>query len=79
MDTEAVLSEFRKRYGSAEAMRVYLTVIPPVIADFKGMLEQSVPGTELTEEYRLEDGKGTIRLTGSRRTDGTKHVDIQIL
>ena len=54
-----------KLYGPGQGMRVYMTIMPGILADFRKMLLRAAPGAEVTEDYLLEDGKGTIRMAGT--------------
>ena len=69
-NTEQVLQELIRRYGDAEGNRIFMTVMPSVLADFNGMLQSVPPGKEIRETYRLEDGKGALVLSGMRRENG---------
>ena len=67
-NTKEKLSEI---YGSAEASRILMTVMPGITADFRKMLETSAPGETVREVYNLEDGRCAICLEGVRKgTEG---------
>jgi len=65
MTGEDILERFRVWYGPQKGLQVYMTVMPGIMRDFTKMLDQR-PGEQLREEYRLEDGKGTLILNGSK-------------
>ena len=75
MNTDELIRQFQARYGPGNGMKVYFTVMPGILADFSRMLDER-PGETMTEEYRLEDGKGSLILTGFKRADRTTQVDI---
>ena len=60
----ALNEELAKVYGEKEALRVSVTVLPGILGDFRRMLEASLPGTAVREEYRMEDGRITLYLEG---------------
>ena len=62
-------AELSKIYGLQEGLRMAGTVIPGIMNDFNQMLERSQCGETVREEYRLEDGRARVFVTG-RRTDG---------
>ena len=66
--------ELQKCYGIREGSRVYRTVIPGILVDFLGMLKKAGVNEEVREEYRLEDGRGTIRLS-ARKTAGAPQIN----
>ena len=76
MTNEEIIGRFRTWYGEQEGMKVYLTVMPGIMADFDRMLGNR-PGELISEEYKLEDGKGSLILTGMKKPDGTVQVDTQ--
>ena len=76
MDMDNIIRHFREWYGPQEGMKVYLTVIPGIMADFNRMLDCR-PGEMVSEAYKLEDGKGTIILSGRKKKDGTVRVSAE--
>ena len=63
-NAKAALAEI---YGSAEASRILMTVMPGITADFRKMLANAAPGETVREVYNLEDGRSAICLEGVRR------------
>ena len=74
MDGDKVLATLREWYGMKEGTRVFLTVIPGILKDFTGMLREK-PGQQVREEYNLEDGTGTIILTGRLSPKGEPQIE----
>ena len=75
MNTEALIQKLNELYGDEQGMKVYVTIMPGILADFKKMLSSAAPGEEISEEYRLEDGKGTVVVTGMRNASGEIRMD----
>ena len=75
MDVKAVMAKLEEWYGPGNGFKVYTTVMPGILRDFEGMLG-SHPGSRVTEEYRLEDGKGTLILTGRQLKNGNRQLEI---
>ena len=76
MTHEELLCAFEAVYGPRQGKIRYMNVLPAVLADFSSMLDKAHGGT-LREEYRLDDGRGVLILTGStagRRID----IDFQV-
>ena len=61
-------------YGKERAAAMTFRVIPSVLSDFLRMLDQAAPGSTVKEEYRLDDGKAALFLTGSRSFSGEKKI-----
>gem|GEM_PF-2169471 len=76
--TEEIVKELTHRYGSAEGSRIFMTVMPSVLADFNRMLEKTSGGKQIRETYRLEDGKGTLELKGSLK-DGRPQISMRLI
>ena len=53
-------------------------VMPGILKDFRRMLEAAAPGETVREEYRLEDGKAAIFLTGRRNTAGEAEIEAEV-
>ncbi len=56
-----------------------MTIIPGILADFNKMLAKSGSGHEVTEEYRLEDGKGSVFLRGRIMPSGEKEIEAELI
>ena len=78
MTGSEVLSRFQEWYGPQEGLKVYMTVMPGILSDFTGMLEKR-PGERLREEYRLEDGKGTLVLCGCKMRGRDAQVEFSVI
>lgn len=70
MNSEKVLSALKTIYGDSEGIRVYMTVMPGIMADFNKMLDKAKTGEEVREEYILEDRKARIILHGHKDKTG---------
>ncbi len=53
-----------KEYGVMKGMQMNAIVLPNVIKDFEQILRNAPRGAVTTEEYRFDDIKGSIKLTG---------------
>ena len=68
-----------KLYG-VDGIKVMNTILPGIIMDFQKVLVDRDGSDEVTEEYRLEDGKGVIQVKGRRTPDGDMTIDgIEVL
>ena len=74
MTHEELLRAFESVYDAREGRTKYMTVLPGVLADFRAMLEKA-SSRPLREEYRLDDGRGILILTGSKDASGYR-IDI---
>ncbi len=61
MKLKELEGELGKIYGP-RAGAVFRTIMPGILADFSKMLNNAGPDAHVTEEYNLEDRKGTIVL-----------------
>ena len=61
--------ELKACYGEREGHRVYQTIMPGILGDFLRMVTASRTGSMVQEAYRLEDGKGEIRLSCRKTAD----------
>ena len=66
MKINGLEKELQRVYGTVEGSRVLRTVMPGILADFLKMYKKAAAGSTVREEYRLEDGKGTIVLTAEK-------------
>lgn len=78
MDVQKVIDELDSIYGSGSGMKVYTTIMPGILGDFNRMLEGSQKGMTLKEEYRLEDGKAVLYVTGVRLANGQTDIDVKV-
>jgi len=53
-------------YGIKEAERVSSVIVPAFLGDFKSELKKAGNNKIISEEYRTEDGKLTVELSGER-------------
>ena len=74
MTGEELIENFRRWYGPEKGLKVYMTVMPGILADFEKMLSAR-PGERLLEEYRLEDRRGTVIVSGRKEPGKTMEID----
>ena len=60
---------FAELYGGDKGLAVCNAVIPGVMADFRRMLRAAPEGRTVSETYRLDDGRGALRIEGRREAD----------
>ncbi|MBR6222074.1 MAG: hypothetical protein IKQ71_01405 [Lachnospiraceae bacterium] len=51
-----------------------MTVSPGIFADFMKMLKSAPPEKIVTEEYRMEDGTGSVFMKGKKKHDGSVEI-----
>ena len=73
---EDLIRQLDNLYGPGKGFKVYTTIMPGILADFKKMLDRTPVGEEISEEYHLEDGKGVIHLHGHRSPDGEVSIEV---
>lgn len=78
MKISGLEKELQRVYGTVEGSRVLRTVMPGILADFLKMYKKAAAGSTVREEYRLEDGKGTIVLA-AEKTGGEPVVDTSFI
>ena len=78
MNTENLIQKLNELYGERSGMKVYMTIMPGILSDFQKMLSSSTIGETVTEEYRLEDGKGIIVMAGKRDASGNVSIDAEL-
>ena len=78
MDTQKIINQLDEIYGPGKGMGIYMNIMPGILADFDRMLKKS-KGAALTEEYRLEDGKGSICVTGRKLSNGQNELDVRVV
>lgn len=67
--------ELQAVYGEKRGAEVFQTVMPNIAADFHKTLGKAKPNTTITEEYRLDDGMGTIVLSGQKKPTGERLIE----
>lgn len=67
MEFDTIAAAFEKVYGPKVGRQKCFTVLPGVLADFQKMTAAAAPGHRVREEYRLDDGRGILILTGPGR------------
>lgn len=77
MDTQKIINQLDEIYGPGKGMSIYMNIMPGILADFDRMLKKS-KGAALTEEYRLEDGKASLYVTGKRSANGRADIEVNV-
>ena len=77
MDTKKIINKLDEIYGTGKGMNIYMNIMPGILADFDRMLGKA-KGDQVTEEYRLEDNKAVIYVTGKRSASGQTDIGIDI-
>ena len=73
------LKECKETYGEAEGFRIYTTILPGILGDFKKMLSLAKVDAEVSEEYKIDDGTHSVKLTGKRRADGNLEMHVYLI
>ena len=73
-----LLDQLKKRYGNQRGTKIYLTIVPGILADFKKMLKEAEPDQEITETYHFEDGDGGVEVKGSRNAAGEMKIEASL-
>ena len=71
---ENVRAQFVRVYGKERGEKVCGVVIPAVMGDFRKTVLKAKPGAVVTEQYRTDDRKTDITVTGRRETRGGREV-----
>lgn len=71
---ENVRAQFVRVYGEKRGAAVCNVVIPSVMGDFRKMLMASEPGKTVSEQYRTDDRKTDISVTGHKEIRGGRGV-----
>ena len=79
MAKNQLLEQIKKRYGTQAGTKIYLTIVPGILADFKKMLKDAEPGQEITETYHFEDGDGGVEVKGSRNEAGEMKFEATLI
>ncbi|MCR5451023.1 MAG: hypothetical protein K6F00_00180 [Lachnospiraceae bacterium] len=70
-----LLKELQEKFGKSEGLRIFNTILPGIMGDFNKMLEKAGTNMLVTEEYRLEDGSGVIKVKGKKNANGEITVE----
>lgn len=62
-------------YGINEGLRMAGIVVPGIINDFEEMVKKAAEGTIVKEEYRLEDGRAVIFISGKGIRNGSIYYE----
>lgn len=65
---DEIIKQLDQIYGPGKGTKVYNTIMPGIFSDFNNMLKKVPVGREISEEYRLEDGKASVIVKGMRKT-----------
>jgi hypothetical protein len=65
--------ELIRIYGPLQAGNAGGRVVQGILGDFQRMLEMTPTGQTCREEYRMEDGRAVVILTGTR-TEGVEYL-----
>ena len=64
-----------EEFGLNDGMRMAGTVLPNILSDFrKTKILKTLQGLNVSEEYRFDDRKGSIFLTGYRDSKNIPHI-----
>ena len=78
MDPQTIISQFDQIYGPGKGMKMYLTVIPGILADIQKMTTGAVPGQTVSEEYILEDGRAVLKMSALVKADGMLNLTAKV-
>lgn len=78
MNGEQLINDFIKIYGREQGQRIYMNVMPGILADFSKMLAKAGPGREVSEEYILEDKKAALSLCGRAVRNGLPEIEAKV-
>ena len=79
MNTDKIIRELEKIYGSEKGGKIYMTIMPGILADFNKMLRRASTGQKVTEKYQIEDNKAAIVLNGSRKAKDDFDIDAEVV
>lgn len=65
--TQSLIGALIPYYGLNGSAKIASVILPGVLKDFRKCLKEAPVGSEIREEYTVDDGKVTIGLVGSRR------------
>ncbi|MCR5735005.1 MAG: hypothetical protein K6G22_10400 [Lachnospiraceae bacterium] len=78
MDTQKIIDRLDGIYGKGRGMEVYMNIMPGILADFEKMVKTSKAGQRIAEQYRSEDGRAELTVTGARNGNGTLDMSIEV-
>lgn len=78
MANNQLMEQLKKKYGQKAGTRIYLTVVPGILADFKKVLKKAAPDEVVCETYNFEDGDGAIVVTGSKSASGELKLEAKL-
>ena len=79
MYTQKIIDRLDDIYGKGRGMGVYTRIMPGILADFDRMLKKAVIGKKVSEQYNLEDGKGIILVSGTKKANGQSEIDMDVI
>ena len=65
---------FSEIYPGGKALEICTAVMPGIIGDFRATVLRAESGAAVSEEYRTEDNRTSVTLTGHRDTRAGKPV-----
>ena len=65
---------FSRIYPGGKALEICTAVMPGIIGDFRATVLRGKDGVTVSEEYRTEDSRAAVTLTGHRDTRAGKIV-----
>ena len=78
MDTQKIIDKLDGIYGQGRGMEVYTNIMPGILADFEKMVKNTKAGEKITEQYRTEDKRAVLTVTGSKTGNGTLDMSIEV-
>ena len=78
MDTQKIIDRLDGIYGKGRGMEVYTNIMPGILADFEKMVKNTKAGEKITEQYRTEDKRAVLTVTGSKTGNGTLDMSIEV-
>ena len=79
MYTQKIIDQLDDIYGKGRGMGVYTRIMPGILADFDRMLKKAPIGEKVSEQYNLEDGKGIILVSGTKKANGQSEIDMDVI
>ena len=65
--TQGLIGALIPYYGLNGSAKIASVILPGILKDFRKCLKDIPVGSEIREEYTVDDGKVTVALVGSRR------------
>ena len=78
MDTQRIIDRLDGIYGKGRGMEVYTNIMPGILADFEKRVKNTKAGEKITEQYRTEDKRAVLTVTGSKTGNGTLDMSIEV-